>query len=183
MKKLSVDEILSNEDYAAKRDAMRAEVLTVKNRRRIHVGRHLTFLFETTDTMRYQVQEMLRIEGKDRPEDVAHEVETFNEVLGETGQLGCTLLIEIEDEAERDEKLSAWLELPQHLFLELEDGRRMPAIYDERQVGDDRLSSVQYLKFDCDGGRPTALGSTLMAHTVRKELSEDQAAALCEDLQ
>ena len=102
MKKLELNEILSNEEYLKHRDSIRNDTLAIKGRRRIHVGEHLTFLFETTETMRYQVQEMLRVEGRSSAEDIAHEVATYNELLGDQGELGCTLLIEIDDQLQRD---------------------------------------------------------------------------------
>ena len=111
MKKLELNEILSNEEYLKHRDSIRNDTLAIKGRRRIHVGEHLTFLFETTDTMRYQVQEMLRVEGRSSAEDIAHEVATYNELLGDQGELGCTLLIEIDDQLQRDIVLRKWIDL------------------------------------------------------------------------
>ena len=164
-------EILTGADYEAERPALRAQVLKEKARRRVHVGDALTFLFETPLTIRYQVQEMLRVEKRSSPEDVAHELHTYNELLGGAGELGATLLIEIDDAGRRDQLLTAWLDLPRHLYLELEGGERVAPRYDERQVGDERLSSVQYLVFPCGPGTPVALGSTHPDCTLRTELT------------
>ena len=180
--KVRREEILDNQSYEQERDAIRARVMKAKARRRVHLGESLTFLFENAETMRYQVQEMLRIEKRDAEDDVRHELETYNELLGDEGELGCTLLIEIEDEARRAELLRAWLDLPRHLFLELDDGSRSPAVYDERQVGDDRLSSVQYLRFAARAAAPVALVSTMPGLELRAELTPVQRKALNEDL-
>lgn len=183
MSKVEQSEILDLETYARRRAEIRAHVMAVKARRRVHLGDELTFLFENAETMRYQVHEMLRAEGRSAKEDVEHELRTYNELLGGPGELGCTLLIEIEDPAERDRRLRTWLGLPAHLFLELEDGTRVPARFDERQVGDERLSSVQYLKFDCGGAVPVAIGCDLPGLQLRTELTPDQREALAEDIE
>ncbi len=179
---VDIDEVLSNEAYAEARARIRPEIMAAKARRRIHVGSHLTFLFENHDTMLYQVQEMLRIEGTTDPADVAHEVQTYNEVLGAPGDLGCTLLIEIDDPLKRDLVLRTWIDLPKHLYAKLENGERIRAQYDERQVGDDRLSSVQYLRFGVGGRTPVALGLDMPDLDFESPLTDDQRAALTEDL-
>jgi hypothetical protein len=81
--------------------------------RRVHVGPHLTVLFENHETVRYQVQEMMLAERIVRETDVQHELDTYTELLGGPGELSATLLIEIEEPRERDEKLVRWLDLPQ----------------------------------------------------------------------
>lgn len=175
-------EILDLEAYERERPAFRQEVMELKNRRRVHLGEFLTFLFENRDTVRYQVQEMLRIEKRSAEEDIQHELSTYNELLGNPGGLGCTLLIEIGDPAQRDKKLRQWLALCEHVYLELSDGSRAAALYDERQLGDDRLSSVQYLKFDCGGSLPVAVACDLPGLELRAELTPVQRRALVEDL-
>lgn len=175
-------EILVGEAYEKERAGLRARVMKEKSRRRLHLGDHLTFLFENPLTIRYQVQEMLRIEKRDAPEDIEHEVRTYNELLGGPGELGATLLIEIDDPADRDHKLSSWLDLPGNLYLELEDGRRVSPRFDERQVGDERLSSVQYLIFPCEGSAPVAIGCAMDGLALRSELTPVQRRALGDDL-
>lgn len=175
-------EILVGADYEVERPNLRARVMQEKSRRRIHLGDHLTFLFETPLTIRYQVQEMLRVEKRSSPEDIEHEVRTYNELLGGPGELGATLLIEIDDPAERDHKLSSWLDLPANLYLELEDGRRVTPRYDERQVGEERLSSVQYLVFPCGAANPVAIGCAMEGLALRSELTPVQRRALGDDL-
>lgn len=180
--KVRSEELLDLEQYEQARARIRERVMGVKSRRRVHLGEHLTFLFENTETIRYQVQEMLRAEQRTSQADIEHELATYNELLGDPGGLGCTLLIELEDPAERDVRLREWLDLPRHLYLELEDVTRTPARYDVRQVGENRLSSVQYLKFDCGGVPPVAVGSDLPGLGLRATLTPVQAKALAEDL-
>ena len=182
-KLLQRNDILDLAAYEAERPALRHRAMGEKNRRRVHVGDHLTFLFENVETIRYQVQEMLRIERRSAEEDVQHEVDTYNELLGGPGELGCTLLIEIDDPARRDVLLREWLSLPASLYAELPDGRRVRPTYDERQVGDERLSSVQYMKFPCEGEVPIAIGADHPALEARAELTPVQRKALEADLQ
>jgi hypothetical protein len=172
--KVERSELLRLEEYDARRDALRDAVLAEKRRRRVHVG-PLTFLFENADTVRHQVQEMARAERLYREEELQHELDTYNELLGGPGELGCSLLIELTDPAERDAKLRAWRRLPEHLYARLAD-------FDHRQVGDDRLSSVQYLKFPVGAEAPVALGSDLPGLELETPLAGEQRAALQADL-
>ena len=181
MRPVRRDEILDPSTYERSRAEVRAAMLEAKRRRRVHVGA-LTFLFENTATIRYQVQEMVRAERMTREEDVRHELETYNEVLGGPGELGVSLLIEIPDPAERDHKLREWLGLPGHLYLALPGGERVRARFDARQVGTDRLSSVQYLKFDVRGEVPVAAGVDLPGFAAEARLTDEQREALRQDL-
>ena len=175
------DEILDWQTYADGRDAVRTEVMTVKAARRIHLGEHLTFLFENHDTMRYQVHEILRAEQIVRENSIHEELETYNGMLGGPGQLGCALLIEIEDEAKRRPLLEAWLGLQECLYAETAEGSRTYAEFDPTQVGRGRLSAVQYLSFSLESG-PVRLGSDFAALELTVDLTEAQRAALAADL-
>jgi hypothetical protein len=184
MKTVERSEILDYVTYDEQRDAIRRAAMQAKAPRRIHVGAHLTFLFENHETIRYQVLEMVRAERMVKDADIRHEIDTYNELLGQGGDLGCTLLIEIDDPLARAEKLARWLNLPQALYAKLPDGTKVRARCDERQVGETRLSSVQYLRFPVGGRVPVALGCDLADAEVAVEapLTDAQRAALGEDL-
>ena len=184
MKTVERSEILDYVTYEEQRPAIRAAAMRAKDARRVHVGDHLTFLFESHETIRYQVLEMTRAERMVKEADIRHELETYNELLGQGGDLGCTLLIEIADPGERAAKLGEWLSLPGQLYARLEDGTKLRPTFDERQVGDARLSAVQYLKFPVGGRAPVALGCDLADPAVCREtaLSPDQRDALRQDL-
>lgn len=182
MKPVERSEIIDFVTYEEQRDAMRTEVMAAKARRRVHIGDYLTLLFENHSTMRYQVQEMVRTERMVKEADIKHEIDTYNELLGGEGQLGCTLMIEIEDPVIRKEKLAQWWSLPEKIYLLLEDGTRVSATFDQRQRGDDRVSSVQYLKFDTGGRVPVAAGVDLPGLQAETKLSDEQRQALSEDL-
>ena len=157
-------------------------MLAAKAARRVHVGSELTFLFENALTVRWQVQEMLRAERIVREKDVQRELDTYNDLLGGDGELGCTLLVEIEDPAERAVKLARWLALPEHVYAKLEDGTRVRARIDERQRIEEKLSSVQYLKFPLEGRVPVAIGCDFPEARAEAVLTDVQRRALAEDL-
>ena len=182
MRGVERSQILDHVTYSEERAAFRASAMAAKARRRVHVGESLTLLFENHESVRYQIHEMLLAERIVREADIDHEIETYNELLGGPGEIGATLLIEIPDPAVRDERLREWLGLEERIYLELADGRRSYATFDPRQVGEDRLSSVQFLKFDTAGETPVAVGVDHDRLTERAELSPDQRAALAEDL-
>jgi len=182
MRKVQRSDVLDFQTYNDRREAYRLRVMEEKAKRRIHVGEHLTFLFESTDTILYQVQEMTRLEQIVRDKDIQHEIDTYNQLLGGEGELGCTLLIEIDDVNERNRKLSAWLQLPAHLYLRLDDASRARAVWDPAQVGDTRLSSVQYLRFPVGARAPVAIGCDHPQLALESPLSEAQRHTLAADL-
>lgn len=182
MEKVRRDEILDYVTYGEQRDGIRKDALAAKNARRVQFGDALTFLFENHTTVRYQILEMVRVENIVKEAEIQHEIDTYNELLATDGGLGCTLLIGIDDPAERDVKLRAWLDLPKHIYAELEDGSKVRAVYDARQVGDDRVSSVQFLHFPVGGRVPVALVLDHPELSGRAPLSDANRAALSDDL-
>ncbi len=182
MRPVRREELMELSAYERSRAELRAAILEAKRVRRVHVGGVLTLLFENTATTRYQIQEMVRAERMTGEPEIRHELETYNELLGGRGELGVSLLIELPEPEERDRKLREWLELPQHLYLLTEDGEKVRATFDPRQVGTDRLSSVQYLKFDVRGRTPVAAGCDLPQLRAETPLAREQRDALAADL-
>lgn len=182
MRKVELAEVLAISDYAEVREEFRASVLRQKQLRRIHLGEYLTLLFENHDTVLYQIQEMMRAEGIIGEEEIRHEIETYNELLGDAGVLGATLLVEIDDASRRDRLLRQWRNLPEFLYLVTADGTRVSASFDPRQVGEDRISSVQYLKFSVGDRVVSKLGCAHPELTLEVGLTPTQVAALSADL-
>jgi hypothetical protein len=148
MRKLTHADIKDLREYEREREAFRAEIIAMKRRRRIPLGDIMTIVFENAATMRFQIQEMARAERMLRDEQIAHELQTYNELIPEDGELSATLFIEIDDE----DALRAWLprltNIEDHvLFVVGEDvahGREQDA---ERLTRDDITSTVHYVKF------------------------------------
>jgi hypothetical protein len=182
VKAVERSEILDYVTFREQRDAIRSAALRAKSVRRILVGEHFTFLFENQETVRYQVQEMMRVEQIVKEDDILHELRTYNELIHPPGTLGCTLLIGIDDEAVRDVKLREWVGLNDCIYAAMPDGSRIQPTWDPRQVGDERLSSVQYLAFAFGSEPPTTIGIKTASLEAETALSEAQRDALREDL-
>lgn len=180
--KVQREDIVDYATYGENRKVFKEKVLREKEPRRVHLGQNLTFLFENAVTIQYQIQEMMLIEKIVKDSDIRREIETYNELLGNAGELGCTLLIEIENPEERNSKLREWVTLMDFLWMEVEDGSRVPPIFDSRQIGEDRLSSVQYLKFSVGKKKPVALLVAAPYLNCRVDLTSAQKMALSQDL-
>jgi len=181
MSKVKRSDLVDYVTWSEQRPALLPEVFAAKAARRIHVGENLTFLFENRLTLRYQVQEMMRVERIVREADIQHELDTYNELASGDGVLGCTMMVEVPDPVLRDETLRAWLGLQAAVYIALADGERVAATYDARQVGDDRLSAVQYLRFEVGQGVPVALGVDHARVRLEATLSDTERAALTAD--
>lgn len=186
MQPIDVSEIKHIADYEILRPEWRPQMIALKDRRRVRVGGHLTFLFENRDTVRYQIQEMMRIERLQNPREIAHEVDTYNDLIPAPGELSASLLIEYDNPAERDVWLRALLGLEHHIWLET-GGERSQARFDDRQISTDRLSSVQYVKFHLSAAQMAAFprGAKIVIdhpkYAVEQVLSPEQLRELSGD--
>ena len=99
------------DEYESVRPEMRARVIEMKKRRRVHLGERMSAVFENRDSVRLQIQEMLRTEHITTESAIRHELDTYNELIPGVGQLSLTLYVEISDKAERDRLITRILEL------------------------------------------------------------------------
>lgn len=176
------NDIVDFATYEDDRAVTRPLALAAKKPRRVHLHENLTVLFENSDTLRYQIQEIMRVERIVRESDIVHEIETYNALLGRPGDLGCVLLIEIPDTEQRSRLLIAWRGLQERLYVELDDGTKVYATFDPAQVGDDRISAVHYLQFAVGGRTPVAIGTDFEGLESNVTFTPEQIAALTEDL-
>jgi Protein of unknown function (DUF3501) len=151
MRKLTVDDIKDFRAYERERDEYRRHIIELKRRRRVPLGPIASIVFENTDTMRWQVQEMARAERMLRDEQIAHEVETYNQLIPESGELSGTLLLELRSELALREWLPRLVGIEQSVLVALDDGssvRGAPSEEDElRLTHDDTTPAVHFLKF------------------------------------
>jgi hypothetical protein len=150
MRPLARDEIVGIDAYEALRDAYRKRVMELKQRRRLGVGERATLVFENRETIRFQVQEMIRVERLRRPEQVQRELDVYNELVPGDGEISATLLIEITEPDRIRAELDRLLGIDEQVFLVFGDGpgaARIRARFDERQMQEDRISAVHYLRF------------------------------------
>jgi hypothetical protein len=182
MQKLQRAQILDLASYESIRADVRATIGAVQRPRRVHLGTQLVFMFENTTTVWYQVQEMLRAERIDHEAAIQREIETYNARLGDSGQLGCCLLVTIDEPDLRERRLREWLALPAHVYLRCVGGETVRATFDRAQANNQRLVAVQYLRFHVDDWHPIALGCDLPGLVAQTALSEAQRDALEADL-
>lgn len=148
MRKLTNADIKDLREYEREREAFRSEIISMKKKRRIALGDMMTIVFENAATMRFQIQEMARAERMLRDEQIAHEIETYNELVPGEGELSATLFIEIND----PEALRYWLPrlvgIEDHVKIVVGDAV-IGAIEQnaERLTREDITSTVHYLKF------------------------------------
>ena len=186
-------EVLDIAQYEKARPEFRKKVLAEKEHRRVLVGEHFTFLFENHLTVLYQVQEMMRIERIVDDAAIQHEIDTYNELIPPAGGLAASLLIEYDDPAQRAVYLPRLLGVERHVWLCVGGLAPIAGSFDTRQLGQDRVSSVQYLTFalpEPHRRQWMELGQAGLVklkvdhphYTHEAALTPAQAAALAQDL-
>ena len=192
MKPVTLEQLLSFEQWERTRPVLRPLFIREKERRRLHVGAHFTLLFENVQTVWYQVEEMIRIERIVDSDAIAHELATYNGLLPGAGELTATLLIEYAESAERDAALKQLTGIEQHLWLRLGE-RRVRAEFEGSQIGEGAVSAVQFVRFVVGGSAAdrllelSAAGAVAIEvdhphYTVSAAVAGDLARALAEDL-
>ncbi|MSP55418.1 MAG: DUF3501 family protein [Myxococcales bacterium] len=197
-------DIISNADFLRARPRLEREAMQNATARRARLGAHLTLLFENHATVRWQVQEMCRVENIVGAAAIQHELDTYNALLPTgaadgSAELSATLLIEYTNEVERDLALRALVGLHEHLYIDVETGEGPPgatltralARFDGEQFNGERVSAVQFVRFPLsaamrcafgDLSRHVSLSCTHSAHPATLELKPALRGALVEDL-
>jgi hypothetical protein len=153
VKPLVLEDIVDREQYVGLRPSYRAAVIDYKRSRRLSVGENITLLFEDRETLRFQVQEMVWVEGIALPEKIQHEIDTYNELMPADRELSATLFIEITDAVEIRPMLDRLIGVDEHVSLIIGEGPEaieVSAQFDPKQMEEDRISAVQYIKFAFD---------------------------------
>lgn len=169
MKRIQRDQVLPHGQWDAVRPVLRPLFIIEKERRRLHVGEHLTLLFENAQSVWYQVEEMLRVERIADPDLVQHEIDTYNELVPGAGELSATMLIEYAEAAERDAALKELVGLERHVWFRIGE-RRVEAQFDAAQIGDDAVSAVQFVRFAVGGRSGERLVELAAAGSVAIEV-------------
>jgi hypothetical protein len=160
------DSLLTLEAYAKARPALRAEVIEHKKTRSVRLGSHISLLFEDETTLRYQIQEMLRIERIFEEEGIQAELDVYNPLVPDGSNLKATMLIEYTREGDRKAALAQLIGVEDHLYLQVEGQPRVYAIADEdleRENGE-KTSAVHFVRFELTPAMKSALhgGAGLM---------------------
>ena len=193
MNKLKREDLWSLEQYATQREAFRKQVMAHKQPRRVALGPHATLLFEDAFTIRYQVQEMLRVERIFEPEAIAEELAAYNPLIPDGRNWKVTFLIEYTDAGERAEALARMPGVEHHVWLEVGDLPRTfaNANDDLERTRDDKTAAVHFLRFELTSAQIAAVhaGETLTFGIDHDELrcqatlSAESAGSLAADLE
>ena len=193
MPKLSPDSLMTLEAYAKARKEFRAGVLAHKKNRTVHLGGHVTLIFEDELTVRYQVQEMLRIEKIFEPSGIQDEIDAYNPLIPDGRNLKATMMIEYEDVEERRVALAKLKGIEDRAWIRVEGSPAVYAIADEdlERETDEKTSSVHFLRFELTKemaealkyGVGLAIGIDHPAYTVKLDpVAPETRAALTADL-
>jgi hypothetical protein len=151
--------LMTLEAYAKSRKDFRAKVIAHKQMRTVHLGEHVTLLFEDELTMRYQIQEMLRIERIFEEAGIRDEIEAYDPLVPDGSNLKATMLIEYQDPDERKRALARLKGLEDRVWVAAAGHARVYAIADEdlERETDEKTSSVHFLRFELDPPTVAAL--------------------------
>ena len=148
MKKITREDIVTNEQYLKEREERRKNIIALKKNRRVQVGPRLSLTFENRETIRYQIQEMMRVERIQDEENIQFEIDTYNSLIPEPGNLSATMFIEIQDMSLIKAILDKLQGLDQTGVVHLKLGSdKIPAEFEPGHSKEDRISAVHYVTF------------------------------------
>ena len=192
MQKLAASELMSLEQYARERPALRARMIQHRHQRQLRIGEHCTWSFEDRQTVQYQVQEMLRTERIFEPEGIAEELAVYNSLVPDGSNLKATLLIEFVDPVERTRQLTQLRGFERECWIRVHGFEPVFAIADEDLPRENatKTSAVHFLRFEFSPAMITGFksGAALAAgvdlpsyHHSVEPLPEPLRRALLED--
>ena len=187
------EELLSLEAYARSRNDIRTQVIAHKKLRTVHLGEHLTLQFEDALLIRYQIQEMLRIERIFEEEGIQGELDAYNPLVPDGGNWKASMFIEYPDADERRRMLARLKGVERRVWVQVGDAARVHALADEdlERENAEKTSAVHFLRFELDPAMRAALrrGAALKIgvdhpdYQAAVTVSPDVRASLASDLQ
>ena len=165
MAQISRDSLLTLEAYAKQRPEFRARVIAHKTHRTVRLGQHITLIFEDELTIRYQIQEMLRIEKTFEEAGIQDELDAYTPLIPDGTNLKATMMIEYEDPAVRKTELARLKGVESRVYVQVDGQPKAYAIADEdmERENEEKTSSVHFLRFELE---PTAIASWKAAAAV-----------------
>ena len=155
MAKLTIDDISDLRAYERERAEFQAHVIDLKKRRRVHVGPVITFVFENRDTIRFQIQEMARVEKMISDDAIAAELRAYNPLIPEPGALSATMFIELTNETELHEWLPRLVHIEAAAQLRIGTGPDAVVVrctpdpeHDKMLTREEITSAVHYMRWD-----------------------------------
>jgi hypothetical protein len=192
-RKLTLADIADVRAYERQRDTFRPHVIELKRRRRVHVGTIVTFVFENRDTVRFQIQEMARVEKLTTDAEIQTELDIYNPIIPDQGQVCATMFIELTSDEQMQEWLPKLAGVERSAVIVLADGSRVGGILDaQHEQGLTRehvTAAVHYLRWEFDAEQvatfatgPVRLEIDHPAYRESVELSPVTHAELVADL-
>ena len=182
MRKLARFDIMDYVLYEERRAELRQNIARIKEPRRIFLGEKVLFLFENTEMVRDHVLETIWVEKLFSERDLLRQLEIFNPLIANQGELRCTMIILGNADWERPKRMKPWKELSSHIYLILNDGRKVYAQTPESSFINQHPGTLRVLNFNCGNNYPVILGSDHSEFKLEKKLSLLQQSALREDL-
>ena len=192
MPQIEPQSLLSLEAYARERSSFRSRVIEHKKSRTVHLGENLTLIFEDELTIRYQVQEMLRIERIFEDEGIRGELEAYNPLIPDGANWKATMLIEYPEPEERRRRLAVLKGIELRAWVQVRGCARVHAIADEdlERENEEKTSAVHFLRFELDAdmrralkqGAGLAMGVDHPNYRARAEIAPQVLASLASDL-
>lgn len=133
--------------YEKVREGSLRRIIELKKKRRLSVGDKVSMVFENRATVIFQIQEMLRAEKITDLDKIREEIEVYNGLIPESGELSATLFLEIEDQSRLREELLKFLGIDESVFLKIGDRHSVHAKFEEGHSKEDKISAVQYVRF------------------------------------
>jgi hypothetical protein len=189
---ITPDSLMSLEAYSKFRKTHKAEVLAHRKLRSVHLGEHITLQFESETTIRYQIQEMLRIEKIFEEEGIQQEIDAYAPLMPDGSNWKATMLIEYPDVNERKRELARLIGVEDRMFIEVEGHARVYAIADEDldRENDEKTSAVHFVRFEfpaatkaaIQAGAAVKLGCDHTNYPAHTQISAEALASLAGDL-
>jgi hypothetical protein len=189
--RIRFDEVRNLHEYEKIRDTFRREVIALKRHRRVAVGDRLSFLFENRATVLFQIQEMIRAERIVADDRIQDEIDVYNALLPEAGELSATMMIEIERKEAIKPELDRFMGIDsgEHVWLQVGREHAVPGRFEEGHSKEDKIAAVHFVRFalppdarQAFAREPAALVVEHGDYRARTPLPEETLRALREDL-
>jgi hypothetical protein len=192
MAAITADSLMTLEAYARARKELKPKVMAHRRLRSVALGEHMTVQFEDEQTIRYQIQEMLRIERIFEPDEIQHEIDTYAPLVPDGTNWKATMLLEYPDVHERKRELARLIGIEDRMFVEVEGQRRVYAVADEdlERENEQKTSTVHFLRFELPraaidavrAGAMVKLGCDHTHYPAHTSIGAETLASLAGDL-
>ena len=189
---ITPDNLMSLEAYSKYRKTNKESILAHRKLRSVHLGENMTLQFESEMTVRYQIQEMLRIEKIFEEDGIVQEIDVYAPLVPDGSNWKATMLIEYPDENERRRELARLIGVEDRMFIEVEGHARVYAIADEDldSENDEKTSAVHFVRFELDAamrkavlaGAGVKLGCDHTNYPAHINIAPETLASLAADL-